>query len=756
MRFSVRELFAVTITILVACMAWFAVNTTASAAPEARPEGPPGLLMDAPPVPDGVELPDQAKAGRNRAVRVESSVLDQEIIEITLLDGITVTAERERTTNRGPGQRTWTGRIQGAPRGQVTIASRNGVVAGNIRHAGRLFDLRQLADGTYVIFESTESGFALPAEPIEAALEDFVADDDLPLVAAAAPGELQEIDLLVVYTQAAAAATGQASLEAQIDAAIEYGNAAYDRTGVMIDLNPVGIVQVDYVEPVSGREVLEALITEDNGPLEEARALREQYQADVVIIVVGRSNACGIAFLMSSAQVRFESRAYGVVNSPCLGSTLAHEIGHIQGLGHSRDQGSRGVFPYSMGYRKCDGGDDFATIMAYRCTGSTVAVGHFSDPDVNYGASPTGVDPDDDRDRSADATRSLNETAQIVASFRNSENLQPPSSATNLAATASGYDSIDLSWTDASSNEAGFVIWRAPGDGRYRPIGTVGANQATFRDTNLDASFTYQYAVVAWNSGGDASGSGIAIATTDPLPAGVVPTPTPTPTPTSAPRPEATPQSTATPQPTATPRPTVTPQPTARPTATPQQTPGPEVLYATANGESTQTGTVVGDYRRTHTDDGDDQDITEILSNGRRNQQFSLAEHAWTIAVPQADRMTLSANAYMDASRDGDSFVFAYSLDGNTFTNMFTVSSSSTSNSERFTLPSEAAAKTVTIRVRDTDREERNRTLDGLHVDQLPDAVAGWPWSAAICRRHGSQPYRSRKLRQRRTEHRLV
>lgn len=104
---------------------------------------------------------------------------------------------------------------------------------------------------------------------------------------------------------------------------------------------------VDYQEGSSIDSALDRL-QEDAG----VQALRNQYGADVVLLVIGgNADACGNAIQMANAD-----RAFGVafVGEGCLTGayyTFAHEIGHIIGLDHNTEDlvGGESTFPYGRG-----------------------------------------------------------------------------------------------------------------------------------------------------------------------------------------------------------------------------------------------------------------------------------------------------------------------------------------------------------------------------------------------------------------------
>jgi hypothetical protein len=85
-----------------------------------------------------------------------------------------------------------------------------------------------------------------------------------------------------------------------------------------------------------------------------------------------------------------------------------------------------------------------------------------------------------------------------------------PDAPTNLNADATACDRIDLSWTDNSDNEDGFVIERINDNSEF----IVGAGVTSYSDTGLFENTAYSYRVRAYNDTGDSSFSNTASATT--------------------------------------------------------------------------------------------------------------------------------------------------------------------------------------------------------------------------------------------------
>jgi hypothetical protein len=199
-------------------------------------------------------------------------------------------------------------------------------------------------------------------------------------------------------------------------------------------------------------------------------------------------------------------------------------------------------------------------------------------------------------------------------------------------------------------------------------------------------------------------------------------TDTPTPTLTATYTPTNTSTATATYTPTATPTPTSTATatftPTPTPTATWTPTPGTTVTYTYAASDVSIAGTVNGDYLLTHEDDGISESITERLSGGKPENRFSYLEHKWIFDLPDGNNFTLHLNAWSSGSADQDNFIFSYSLDEITYTEMLTVSNTSDFEYQVFNLPPLHQGN-IYIRVKDSDQNIGSGVLDTVYIDHL-------------------------------------
>ena len=90
-----------------------------------------------------------------------------------------------------------------------------------------------------------------------------------------------------------------------------------------------------------------------------------------------------------------------------------------------------------------------------------------------------------------------------------------PGAPSNLALSVQSASRINLTWSDNSFNETGFVIARqVGGSGTWVTLTTVGAGVTSYADSALAESTQYSYRVSASNSAGTSSASNVATATT--------------------------------------------------------------------------------------------------------------------------------------------------------------------------------------------------------------------------------------------------
>jgi len=99
-------------------------------------------------------------------------------------------------------------------------------------------------------------------------------------------------------------------------------------------------------------------------------------------------------------------------------------------------------------------------------------------------------------------TNSKSLASHLLYSFNEETSLTVPAAPGNLVANFSSKIGIQLSWSDNSSNEDGFEIYKSTNSGSFVTIGRVNAQTISFIDNNFTSGSTYTYRVVGYNSVG--------------------------------------------------------------------------------------------------------------------------------------------------------------------------------------------------------------------------------------------------------------
>jgi len=144
-----------------------------------------------------------------------------------------------------------------------------------------------------------------------------------------------------------------------------------------------------------------------------------------------------------------------------------------------------------------------------------------------------------------------------------------------------------------------------------------------------------------------------------------------------------------------------------------------EIFYANQDIPVTNNG-IINDYTATRNSDNVYEGITEMESSGKPSNRYSYLEHKWTINVIGGyESYVLYLEACHTANSEGDDFIFAYSTDDTTYTDMVRVTKTTDSNTyQTFTLP-DTLSGTVYIRVKDGDHTKGNRFLDTIYIDHM-------------------------------------
>lgn len=451
-------------------------------------------------------------------------IFDAAEVAVALPDGRMLQAQRQQVTeNKARGAKSWVGTFAEQPGSIVTFSTVRGVTAGFVSYGTDTYEILPERAGMHVMYRVDDR--KLPSVELEDAGATKTTAADLAGTAVATGTGIEttnattgttQIDLLVVYTPAAGAAYGAATLASMIQNGVAMANQAYANSRIAIALNLVGLQEIAYVE--SGiQSSLDDLRGTADGKMDSVHTLRNNVGADVVTLVSQDTNACGIASVMTTVSSSFAPMAFSVVKAGCLSQhSLAHEIGHNMGNKHDRENASdAGAYPYSYGFRRCvTDGTGFRTVMAYTCSGAS-RVAWFSNPNVYYNGYATGIAYEASPATSADNARSMNNVAATVAAFRASKtSTVAPSAPSALSATVASSSAINLTWTDNATNETGYVVQRSTDGTNFSQVAMLGAGTKSYSSTGLTAATKYYFRVHAYNGAGNSAFSNTASATT--------------------------------------------------------------------------------------------------------------------------------------------------------------------------------------------------------------------------------------------------
>jgi peptidyl-Asp metalloendopeptidase len=190
--------------------------------------------------------------------------------------------------------------------------------------------------------------------------------------------------------------------------AVAETNAGYARSQVAHRLELALTVYASGYNDSGNLDVdLERLASTNDGFIDHIHALRNQVRADLVTLITGGGDLCGIAYLKSGA-----ATAFSVATKDCATGyyTYGHELGHNYGAMHDPANGRNPLYSYGHGFQHL--GARKRTVLAYDCSGGCARLNIYSGPENRWFFFPMG------NAHESDNARVLNERAATVANFR--------------------------------------------------------------------------------------------------------------------------------------------------------------------------------------------------------------------------------------------------------------------------------------------------------------------------------------------------
>jgi len=248
--------------------------------------------------------------------------------------------------------------------GDMTLVAYDDRVTGTINVDGQLYRTESLGNDLNVLILTDYSKF-IPQD-----LSDYNKDSSANYSESnsenneeenlkALSGNSPVIRILMAYTPAFAANHDENGL---IATAIVETKQSFVNSGANVSVELAYKRQVNYTETGSFETDLERFIGTTDGYMDEIHNLRDQYYADVCMLILETGNAYGRAGDIFASK----SCAFAVVRSDAVTGryTPSHELGHLIGARHNIEVDNENFpFPYGHGYIDPYSPCDWMTIM---------------------------------------------------------------------------------------------------------------------------------------------------------------------------------------------------------------------------------------------------------------------------------------------------------------------------------------------------------------------------------------------------------
>ena len=386
------------------------------------------------------------------------------VMTIPSPDGSQVKVRYERHVEHPDGNWTWIGRVIGGDQKQEAILTfGEKAVFGSIpQKTGAPLNLQTRGGMLYAVAtdlskvknpNSRTDMMVPPAAAFHSTLLAAASKAQMSQSAAEtkAASAATTVDIAIGYSAGLRAVYGsQSATVTRLVNLVDVGNQAFNNSLINGALRIVNAVEVNYADNTANKTALGELTGVDENEvavpipasLTPLRNARNEYGADLAVLVrkfqTPENDGCGIAWLNGSDGEPIDPATdddfgFAVISDGtdagtdgstyfCAVETLVHEIGHLMGSAHDRDNSKKkdgsqlfGRYPYSFGMKTTAANGNFYTIMAYGDNNQNF-YRTFSNPLV-LKCGPAGNLACGVTDQT-DNARSLNQTIPVVAQFR--------------------------------------------------------------------------------------------------------------------------------------------------------------------------------------------------------------------------------------------------------------------------------------------------------------------------------------------------
>ncbi|WP_309389966.1 zinc-dependent metalloprotease family protein [Chelatococcus sambhunathii] len=390
----------------------------------------PSLFKSATPADVSAAAASDARPKGLAQVREQLLALDADVanaldrtgeVKIALFPNAAATFKRTDVDEAYGGGFIWVG--EAGSTGAATLVVQNGKITGYVRLRGRSYEIAGVGGRAHRVVEIAadklppEGPITVPKE-LQGGKDDGIATPDE--LAAAKDDKTTTIKVNIHFT-----ATATSDPIGDGNLAIALANQAYKASGVKIKAKFVAYSVISYPENSYTWDQTLSNMTYTDQPgsayFNDMRAGREQFKADLVVLIHSRNEYCGLGWYVTKPSAATSGLGYSLVSRDCItNKSVAHEMGHNMGLDHDRYvAGKAPKSAYNFGFVVLN--KRIRSIMAYdnKCNdkGFTCErLNRFSSPDDKVQGEKFGVPKG--KSGAADAARRLNETREAISKYR--------------------------------------------------------------------------------------------------------------------------------------------------------------------------------------------------------------------------------------------------------------------------------------------------------------------------------------------------